>query len=344
MYENYRVLFVDDEPNILNSLRRSLMDEEFFCQFASSGEEALEIIRKDPIALLVTDMRMPGMNGLELLNLVVEESPTTVKVVLSGYTQLPQILATINQVDIFKFITKPWTADELIQAIRKSLDYFILQEENTNYKIALEVKNKSYQNILKKINEVVEDANQSRELLGICGKEIIGFGRKYNPEERTRYQKVFDLQEELFELLSQRVTTKKKKVATKEIRNRISDSIRSLFPQGVIQKEDGISNNKISVNLSMLEAAVEIICIVFFDEFRLHGLYAKIQSDPSFALSFLSPNADVKNSQNPAGEPSVIDLKIELVRASLEKVLERCDLKFQILKYKESIVIEVSVL
>lgn len=343
MYENYHVLFVDDEPNILNSLRRSLMDEEYFCQFAASGEEALEIIRNDPIALLVTDMRMPGMNGLELLNHVAEESPMTVKVVLSGYTQLPQILATINQVDIFKFITKPWIVDELIQAIRKSLDYYILQEENANYKKVLEAKNNSYQNILKKINEVVEDANKSREMLGICGREIIGFGRNYNPEERTRYQNLFDLQEKLFELFSQRVSTKKKKVETTEISNRISDYIQSLFPHGVIDKEDGISG-KISMNLSMLETAVETICIVFFDEFRLHGLYAKIQSDDAFALTILSPTADSKKTQNPDSERSLTDMKIELVRAFLEKVLELCGLKFQILKYKESIVIEISLL
>lgn len=140
MYENYRVLFVDDEPNILNALRRGLAEEEYYCHFAGSGKEALEIIRKDKISVIVSDMRMPEMNGLELLTRVAELSPMTVKVVLSGYTQLPQILVTINQVDIFKFITKPWELDDFITVIRKCLDYYIIQEQNANYKKTLEAK------------------------------------------------------------------------------------------------------------------------------------------------------------------------------------------------------------
>ena len=67
MYENYRVLFVDDEQNILNSLRRGLADEEFYCHFATSGNQALEIMKQYNIAVIVTDMRMPEMTGLELL-------------------------------------------------------------------------------------------------------------------------------------------------------------------------------------------------------------------------------------------------------------------------------------
>lgn len=343
MYENYRVLFVDDEPNILNSLRRGLMDEEYFCQFASSGKDALEMIRKDQIAVIVSDMRMPEMNGLELLTLVAEESPTTVKVVLSGYTQLPQILVTINQVDVFKFITKPWELDDFIQVIRKSLDYYIIQQQNANYKKVLEAKNKSYQNILKKINEVVDDAKKSREMLWICGKEIIDFGRNFNPEERVGFQDVFDIQEKLFELLGKRATTQKKNMETTKIANHISDYILSLFSEGVIEKEYGIPYEK-NINLSMLETAVDAIWVAFSDEFRHNGCYAKIQSGDPFILTILSPNAESNNFQNSGTERSVIDLKIELIQAFLEKVLELCEIEFQIIKYKDNIVIEITLM
>ena len=68
-----------------------------------------------------------------------------VKIVLSGYTQLPQILATINQVDIFKFITKPWKMEEeFISVIHKALDFYRIREENEEIKIALKKKNQAY--------------------------------------------------------------------------------------------------------------------------------------------------------------------------------------------------------
>ena len=112
MYRGYSVLFVDDEVNILNALRRGLIDEEYTCYFAISGQQALRIMEAEKIAVIVTDMRMPGMDGLALLKEVAAKWPLTVKIVLSGFTQLQQILATINQVDIFKFITKPWKLEE----------------------------------------------------------------------------------------------------------------------------------------------------------------------------------------------------------------------------------------
>jgi DNA-binding NtrC family response regulator len=72
------VLFVDDEVNILNSLRRGLIDVDYKCFFASSGKEALEIMKENLISVIVTDMRMPEMDGLTLLKEVKEKYPMTV--------------------------------------------------------------------------------------------------------------------------------------------------------------------------------------------------------------------------------------------------------------------------
>ena len=87
MYDKYSVLFVDDEVNILNAIKREMIDENFKMFFANSAKEALKIIDENQISVIVTDMRMPEMNGLELLKIVEEKSPMTVKMVLSGYTQ-----------------------------------------------------------------------------------------------------------------------------------------------------------------------------------------------------------------------------------------------------------------
>lgn len=153
------VLFVDDEVNILSSLKRGLIDEEYECIFTTSGKEALEVMKKRPISVIVTDMRMPEMDGLTLLKEVKEKYPRTVRIVLSGYTQLQQILTTINQVDIFKFITKPWKLEEEFKvAINSALEYYRLQTESEELKKSLENKNIAYQKILRNIEEVIANA------------------------------------------------------------------------------------------------------------------------------------------------------------------------------------------
>ena len=341
MYENYRVLFVDDEPNVLSSIRRGLMDEEYYCFFASSGKEALEIISKEKIAVIITDMRMPEMNGLELLLRVTEISPMTVKVVLSGYTPLPQILVTINQVDIFKFVTKPWVLGEMIQIIKKSLDYYIILEENADYKKVLEAKNKSYQNILKKINEIIEEEKTSRELLGICGKEILGFGRDFRPEEKNSLKKILPLQVNLFELFSQSATTKKKEMETTALIDYLSGYISGLYPDSTIEKVYG-ERRKISLNLKMIETAIEALWIVFSEEIHLHGLYSKLENEDDFSLTLLAMNVEPEDSQYLVNDPPFLDVKIELINAVLERALEFCQIKFQIIKLKGNLIIKMA--
>lgn len=145
-----RVLFVDDEPLILNALKRGLINEPYEQLFALSGEAALQLLEEHEVSILVTDMRMPGMSGLELLKRVKERYPEVVKLVLSGYTHLPQVLVTVNQGDIFKFITKPWNLDsELRDVIKEALDYYNYQAAVRKAGQALERKNASFQNIVK---------------------------------------------------------------------------------------------------------------------------------------------------------------------------------------------------
>lgn len=339
MYKNYRVLFVDDEPNILNSLRRGLDDEEYYCHFAGSGKEALEIIKSNNIAVIVTDMRMPEMNGLELLKLVSELSPATIKVVLSGYTQLQQILVTINQVDIFKFVTKPWELADFIQVVRKSLDYYILQEQNANYKKTLEAKNTSYQNILKKINELVDDAKFSKEMLGICGKSLVGFGRDFSAVEKVAFQKVLSAREALFDLMTEKITTQTKEMETGEIASHFSNYIHNIEPDCSIEMETG-NTARLVVNLHMLETAIDALWIIFSDDFR-NGVYCKIKSGNPFSLTILSLNAEKSSPQTAAKIRTELDAKIELARAVLGKVLELSGIRFRIIKAEGSLIAEM---
>lgn len=127
----YSVLFVDDEMQVLKAIKRGLHLEKYNKFFATSGEEALEIIENKEIALIITDMKMPKMDGLALLKKVNEANPNIVKVILSGYTNLAQIIATINAINIYKFILKPWDLKtELKPIIIEGIEKY---EENIAY-------------------------------------------------------------------------------------------------------------------------------------------------------------------------------------------------------------------
>ncbi len=146
------VLFVDDEVNILNSIRRAILEEDYVAYFAGSGAEALKIMEETEISVIVTDMKMPGMDGLQLLKIVKEKYPDTVKIVLSGYTQLSQVLATVNHAEIFNFIAKPWDMEsELKYVINKAIEHYQLKKMKIQLQQNLEIRNNAYQNVLKKM-------------------------------------------------------------------------------------------------------------------------------------------------------------------------------------------------
>jgi len=126
--EKRTVLFVDDEQRVLMSLKRGLLDEPYETLFAESGKEALEILDKKQVHVIVTDMRMPEMGGLELLRTVKKEYPHIVRMVLSGYTQVSTLLTAINQGEIFRFIPKPWKLEEEFKpAVREAVECYNLQ-------------------------------------------------------------------------------------------------------------------------------------------------------------------------------------------------------------------------
>ncbi len=128
--ETRAALFVDDEEKILRSLRRGLREEPYKTFFASSGKEALIILQQEPVHVLVTDMRMPEMDGLELLKIVKTEHPYIIRMVLSGYTDMDTTLAAINEGEIFRFIAKPWELEgELKTAIRQAIEFYNLHSE-----------------------------------------------------------------------------------------------------------------------------------------------------------------------------------------------------------------------
>ncbi|MCK6391167.1 MAG: response regulator, partial [Azonexus sp.] len=114
------LLIVDDEPNILNSLTRLLRREGFRILTATSPIDAFDLLAKNPVQVILSDQRMPDMSGTEFLSRVRQLYPDTVRLVLTGYTDLDSVTGAINRGAISKFLTKPWDDDLLRDEIRQA--------------------------------------------------------------------------------------------------------------------------------------------------------------------------------------------------------------------------------
>ena len=123
-----KILFVDDEENILNSVVRTFVDSDFTILTAPSAAQALELLQNQKVAVLVTDNMMPGMSGMELLERVRSVSPDTVKIMMTAYTDLPTVIEAINRVEVFRFIVKPWDNQQLLATVNEGVNRFRLLE------------------------------------------------------------------------------------------------------------------------------------------------------------------------------------------------------------------------
>lgn len=106
------VLCVDDEPNILRSLTW-LLQKDFDVKTAASGQDGLALVRANDFDVIISDQRMPGMMGSEFLREVRKLSPRSIRMLLTGYSDLQAILRSVNDSEVFRFINKPWKIDEL---------------------------------------------------------------------------------------------------------------------------------------------------------------------------------------------------------------------------------------
>jgi CheY-like chemotaxis protein len=142
------LLLVDDEESILSALRRLLRRDGYHILTANSGEEALQILADNPVDVVMSDQRMPGMSGVDLLRQVKVVYPDVVRIVLSGYTELQSITDAINEGAIYKFLTKPWDDEQLRLNIREAFSRKELADENARLNRALSSVNQELQTLL----------------------------------------------------------------------------------------------------------------------------------------------------------------------------------------------------
>jgi len=124
------LLVVDDEPGILAALKRLFRRDGYAILTANSGDEGLAVLARQRVDIIISDQRMPGMTGVDFLRSAKKLYPETIRIVLSGYTELQSVTAAINEGAVYRFLTKPWDDQALREQIREALQHRQVVEEN----------------------------------------------------------------------------------------------------------------------------------------------------------------------------------------------------------------------
>lgn len=204
---NPGVLFVDDEKNILHSLNRLFMDEEFTVHTASSGTEGLEIISKiNNIGVVVSDQRMPGLTGVEFLEKTREVRPDAMRILLTGYSDIAAVSDAINRGGAYRYITKPWNDEELVRIVREALNIYSLTRENKRLNEIVRKQNKRLKNWNSELEQMVQEqtielSRQNDEL------------RKLTSRQRANFKSMISALSSLIELRDKKVKSHSRNVA-----------------------------------------------------------------------------------------------------------------------------------
>ncbi len=204
MYEMKRILFIDDDPKVLRGLRRALatIHHEWDVEFAMSGEEALNLMSKSLFDVVVTDTRMPKMNGVELLNTVMERYPDTVRIILSGHTDKEMIMNSLNCTH--QFLAKPCNPETIRYTIERACRLRDLLMDKALRKIVTGIKElhslptlygmivkemQSPDASLKKVGYIIsQDVSMSAKILQIVNSAFFGLSQKIvDPQQAAVY-------------------------------------------------------------------------------------------------------------------------------------------------------------
>ena len=152
------LLLVDDEPSILSALRRLLRPVGYKIHMAESGLAGVEILEREAVDLVISDMRMPEMDGAKFLEQVRNRWPETIRILLTGYSDVASTIAAINRGEIYRYISKPWNDADLTLIVREALERRRLQSENARLLALTQAQNDE----LKDLNANLEDKVRQR--------------------------------------------------------------------------------------------------------------------------------------------------------------------------------------
>lgn len=169
-HEQLKLLVVDDELDNLELLHRTFR-RNYRVYRASSGQEGLECLQKNgEMAIIISDQRMPKMNGTEFLSLTTDEYPDTIRIVLTGYTDVEDLVDAINSGHVFKYITKPWKPNELRQVISEAAQTYRAVKQRTNKLSESLKKLELYSSITTTIRRSLDYASTLQTVVNVLGE------------------------------------------------------------------------------------------------------------------------------------------------------------------------------
>lgn len=182
----YKILAVDDEQASLNAISR-ILRKEFNVILSLNGQSALEALKKEKIAVLLADQRMPGMTGVELFQKALQIQPNAVRILITGYTDIEATIQSINDGQIYYYINKPWEPDDLRLIVKRAAEYHQLLEDNKRLMAELRQANER----LKEENIILhKEAEKKYEFDTLVGEskamqEVFQLMRKVIPTDTT---------------------------------------------------------------------------------------------------------------------------------------------------------------
>ena len=165
----YRLLCVDDEPGILSSLRRVFRSSNYDVLTANSGAEGLQLLETERVDLIISDMRMPEMDGAHFLAQAKQRWPDSVRILLTGYADIESTVDAINKGEIYRYISKPWNNDDLLLVVRHALERKALEQEKLRLEALTARQNEELRdlntNLERKVAERTEELREAHEKL-----------------------------------------------------------------------------------------------------------------------------------------------------------------------------------
>lgn len=158
------LILVDDEPNILAALQRVFRRDGYLVLTAGSGEAGLALLAEHPYAVVISDQRMPHMTGAEFLGKVKERFPETVRIILSGYTELNAVFDAINRGAVYRFLTKPWDDELLRSQVADAFEQLELRQRNVALMAEVQEKNQALETLNQRLSGEVDRSSDLVQL------------------------------------------------------------------------------------------------------------------------------------------------------------------------------------
>ena len=176
--KKHKILIVDDEENVLISLKRVFRKENYEIYTAHNGFQGIELLEKQNFSLILSDYKMPELNGIEFLKLASEKSPDTIRMILTGYADVDVVISAINEGKVYKFIEKPWKKEDLKVEIKKAIEHYELLNERKELLEKIKKQNEELKewnkNLGKRVEEKTVELKKAYEKLQLKVKELEG--------------------------------------------------------------------------------------------------------------------------------------------------------------------------